>query len=359
LESQKIEIKDEQSRLADDIKIKDEEYEELKIEEKLITEKNLLIKREILLEKESIGIKEEVVTEKEAVIEGGISHKETVIKTETDMDTETTVMDSETIVVDTETTAMDTEITLMDTGIIEETEIIKKTETIEEIKTKKETEIIKEIETIKETESIKLKENEEPNANVTELVSQEPQTEENMKSKNFEDLEIPDTMEIIQVTEVLSPKLIDEPIVENVNSSSSSTITQEIVSEEIKPKSPSPVSTMTCSIDGNTDTEWNVPVAPAMGTIKINISQKITPVVKPTVLTESIPIEPQSPPDFTQTFGEIDPDQPPPPGLEMETVVVPKVQRDMKPRLMHNAKKLKEYPIVNRGKEMSGLCSIM
>jgi len=180
-----------------------------------------------------------------------------------------------------------------------------------------------------------------------------------MKTNNYEDLEIPDTMEIIQVAEVLSPKLVDEPIVENINTLSSPPNTQEIVPEEIKPKSPSPVSTMTCSIDGNTDTEWNVPVAPAMGTIKINISQKMTPVVKPIILSENTSIEPQSPPDFTQTFGEIDPDQPPPPGLEMETVVAPKIQREMKPRLMLNAKKLKEYPIVNKGKEMSGLCSIM
>lgn len=190
----------------------------------------------------------------------------------------------------------------------------------------------------------------------TEPVSHELHVEENSKKNMYEDLEIPDTMEVIQVTEVLS-KLEDEPIVEEKSSSSS--VTQDLVPDEVKPKSPSPVSTMTCSIDGNTDTEWNVPVAPAMGTIKINISQKISPTVKSTVPTEETSVEPQSPPDFTPTFGEIDPDQPPPPGLEMETVVVPKIQREMKPRLMHNSKKLKEYPVVNRGKEMSGLCSIM
>lgn len=193
---------------------------------------------------------------------------------------------------------------------------------------------------------------------VQESVSQELQNEENIKKNEYEDLEIPDSMEIIQVTENLSPKVIDELSVEN-NNPSSPMVTQDTVSDEIKPKSPSPISTMTCSIDGNTDTEWNVPVAPSMGTIKINISQKSTPSVKPIIPTLDTPIEPQSPLDFTPTFGEIDPDQPPPPGLEMETVVAPKVQREMKPRLMLNAKKLKEYPIVNKGKEMSGLCSIM
>lgn len=196
----------------------------------------------------------------------------------------------------------------------------------------------------------------------SENVSQELNIEESSKRNVYEeDIEIPDTMEIIQVSdEVISPKLTVEPIVEQSNPVTS-TVAQEVFNdEEIKPRSPSPVSTMTCSIDGNTDTEWNVPVAPAMGTIKININQKITPVVKPIVTpTEEKSIEPQSPPDFTPTFGEIDPDQPPPPGLEMETVVIPKIQREMKPRLMQNAKKIKEYPIIHRGKEMSGLCSIM
>lgn len=218
-------------------------------------------------------------------------------------------------------------------------------------------------ELINEQEKIPKTENEQiidENVSKSDLISQEPQIEENIKKNVFEDLEIPDTMEIIQITEVLSPKLVDEPIVED-NKPLSSPITQEIMPDDIKPKSPSPVSTMTCSIDGNTDTEWNVPVAPAMGTIKINISQKITPVLKPIVPVESSSAvePPRSPPDFTPTFGEIDPDQPPPPGLEMETVVIPKIQREMKPRLMHNVKKLREYPIVNRGKEMSGLCSIM
>lgn len=213
-----------------------------------------------------------------------------------------------------------------------------------------------------EDDVIKKEENEglitDENVSVLESVSQGLQTEENTKKKEYEDLEIPDSMEIIQVTEILSPKVLDEPSIEN-NNSSPSPVTQDTVSDEIKPKSPSPVSTMTCSIDGNTDTEWNVPVAPAMGTIKINISQKSAPSVKPIIPTMDTSIEPQSPPDFTPTFGEIDPDQPPPPGLEMETVVAPKIQREMKPRLMQNTKKLKEYPIVNKGKEMSGLCSIM
>lgn len=191
-----------------------------------------------------------------------------------------------------------------------------------------------------------------------EFVSQESQIEKIVNTNVNADLEVPDTMEIIQVTEVTSPILIDEPIIED-SKPSSPLITQEI-SNEIKPKSPSPVSTMTCSIDGNTDTEWNIPVAPAMGTIKINISQKIAPVIQsPTIPTENTSVEPQSPQDLTPTFGEIDPDQPPPPGLEMETVVVPKIQKEMKQRLMNNTKKLTEYPIVNKGKEMSGLCSIM
>lgn len=198
----------------------------------------------------------------------------------------------------------------------------------------------------------------ERNVLVLESVTPEIQTEENTKKNVYEDLEIPDSMEVIQVTEILPPQVIDETNIEN-NNPSSPPVTQDTVSDEMKPKSPSPISTMTCSIDGNTDTEWNVPVAPAMGTIKINISQKSTPVVKPIISTSDASIEPQSPPDFTPTFGEIDPDQPPPPGLEMETVVVPKIQREMKPRLMHNTKKLKEYPMVNKGKEMSGLCSIM
>lgn len=227
----------------------------------------------------------------------------------------------------------------------------------EEIKVKDE--IKEEIEPKCEHETVTVNNSEEQvddkNLLETESVFHEP-VEENSKKNMYEDLEIPDTMEIIQVTEAL-PKLTDEPIAEEKPSSPS--VTEDLVPDEVIPKSPSPVSTMTCSIDGNTDTEWNVPVAPAMGTIKINISQKITPTVKSTVPNEETSIEPQSPPDFTPTFGEIDPDQPPPPGLEMETVVVPKIQREMKPRLMHNSKKLKEYPTVNRGKEMSGLCSIM
>lgn len=232
-----------------------------------------------------------------------------------------------------------------------------KDEAKEEVELKCETELVTETETITENKG-----NEEQIIDELKLeqVPQELNIEEIPKKNVYEDLEIPDTMEIIQVSgEVLSPILTDELIVEESNTSAS-LVSQEILHDEIKPRSPSPVSTMTCSIDGNTDTEWNVPVAPAMGTIKINISQKSTPVVKPIVTpTEDKSIEPQSPLDFTPTFGEIDPDQPPPPGLEMETVVVPKIQREMKPRLMHNAKKIKEYPILNRGKEMSGLCSIM
>lgn len=237
----------------------------------------------------------------------------------------------------------------------------------EDVNIKDEKKEVIELKSTFEQEIIVETEIKDENVLVPKAVFQEPQIEENIKKNVYEDLEIPDTMEVIQVTEevsqvteVLSPKIIDEPIVEDANPSSPP-ITQDIVPDEIKPKSPSPVSTMTCSIDGNTDTEWNVPVAPATGTIKINISQKFTPVVKPIVTSEVPPsIElPQSPPDFTPTFGEIDPDQPPPPGLEMETVIAPKIQREMKPRLMNNAKKLKDYPIVNKGKEMSGLCSIM
>jgi len=192
---------------------------------------------------------------------------------------------------------------------------------------------------------------------------QELQIEENTNKTMFDDLEIPDTMEIIQVTEVLPLEIIEEPVVEDIKLSSSPITDQEIVNDEIKPKSPSPVPTMTCSIDGNNDTEGIVPVAAqTMGTIKINISQKSTPVIaKPIVPPEdsSSSFEPLLSQDFTQTFGEYDPDQPPPPGLEMETVVATKVQKEMKPRLMQNAKKIKEYPMVNKGKEMSGLCSIM
>lgn len=210
---------------------------------------------------------------------------------------------------------------------------------------------------LKLEQEIQKKENEEQiivENVLSETVSQKPLNEECAKKNEHEDLEVPETMEIIQVTEVLSPKLNDESVAEYTKPSSPSNV------EEIKPKSPSPVSTMTCSIDGNNDTEWNIPVAPAMGTIKININQKITPVVKLTAPVEDMSVEQrQSPSDFSPTFGEIDPDQPPPPGLEMETVVAPKIQRELKPRLMQNVKKLKEYPIVNRGKEMSGLCSIM
>lgn len=249
-------------------------------------------------------------------------------------------------------------------GVKEEQLEVKLTEDVKVKDEKKEEEELKstfEQETVVEKEG--KEQNKDKNALELEVkklsVFQESQIEDNFKKNVYEDLEIPDNMEVIQITEVLSPKLIDEPIVEDVIPSLSTPITQEIVPDEIKPKSPSPVSTMTCSIDGNTDTEWNVPVAPATGTIKINISQKFTP-VKPIITSESTSIElPRSPPDFTPTFGEIDPDQPPPPGLEMETVVVPKIQREMKPRLITNAKKLKEYPVVNKGKEMSGLCSIM
>lgn len=192
-------------------------------------------------------------------------------------------------------------------------------------------------------------------------VYREPKIEENTKENMFDDLEIPDTMEVIQLTEVL-PLRVKEPLVEDIKPLSPPIADQETAPEEIKPKSPSPVSTMTCSIDGNNDTEGIVPVAAlALGTIKINISQKTTPVVKPVVPSndDSSSVEQQSPQDFTPAFGEFDPDQPPPPGLEMETVAATKVQREMKPRLVHNVKKIKEYPTVNKGKEMSGLCSIM
>lgn len=228
---------------------------------------------------------------------------------------------------------------------------------IEEVKVNEDIEMKCDQETITE---IKESENQILIANIpeTEIIAQEPKVDENTKKNVYEDLEIPDNMEVIQFTELLSPKLIDEHSVKDSNLSLPQ-VSVEVVPDEIKPESPSPVSTMTCSIDGNTDTEWNVPVAPATGTIKINISQKILP-VKPTVPLKDSTVEPQSPPDFTPTFGEIDPDQPPPPGLEMETVVIPKVQqREVKPRLLNNAKKIKEYPVVNKGKEMSGLCSIM
>lgn len=221
---------------------------------------------------------------------------------------------------------------------------------------------VKGVEDLKlEQEIIPKKENEEQIIDVnvqTEIVSQKSPNDESTTKNMHEDLEVPDTMEVIQVTEVLSCKLIDEPIAEDIKPSSPP-IVQEILPDEIKPKSP-PISTMTCSIDGNNDTEWNVPVAPATGTIKININQKIAPAVKlKTPIEEMVDEQQQSSSDFSPTFGEIDPGQPPPPGLEMETVVAPKIQRELKPRLMNNVKKLKEYPIVNRGKEMSGLCSIM
>lgn len=242
-------------------------------------------------------------------------------------------------------------------NIKEETEIKPKSE--QDITIKEEADIKQE----KEHETnIKIEEQQSTNEIIPEpqSVSQEPQSEEMTDEKKqndaFKDLEIPDTMEVIQVTEVLPPILIDEP---SENNHSPLPVVQDIVPEEIKPKSPSPVSTMTCSIDGNTDTEWNVPVVPATGTIKINISQKVTTVAKSITPAEDTSVDLQSPPDFTPTFGDIDPDQPPPPGIEIETVAAPKPQRDMKPRLMHNAKKLKEYPMVNKGKEMSGLCSIM
>lgn len=295
MESQKIEVKEE-CQLPEDIKIKEEI--EQKCEEEILKEKEV-IDKEIIIEEEK-NAENKVITETELCMG-------------------------------------------------------------KELKIEKE--IIAEEETITEKELIIKKEDEEQITSEICLeslksVSEETLNEENVDKNLLNDLEIPDTMEIIQVSEVVSPKPIDEPVVEKINLLSSPN-TQEIVPEEIKPRSPSPVSTMTCSIDGNTDTEWNVPVAPAMGTIKINISQKSTPVNKSIINNEDTSTEPQSLPDFTQTFGEIDPDQPPPPGLEMETVVAPKIQREMKPRLMHNSKKLKEYPMVNRGKEMSGLCSIM
>lgn len=190
---------------------------------------------------------------------------------------------------------------------------------------------------------------------------QEPEIEENAKKTMFDDdLEIPDTMEVIQVTEMLPPK-VNEEFVEDVKPLSPPMTDQEIVPDEIKPKSPSPVSTMTCSIDGNNDTEGIIPVAAqALGTIKINISQKITSVKSNAPAEDtSLFVESQSSQDFIPAFSEFDPDQPPPPGLEMETVIATKVQKEMKPRLMNNVKKIKEYPMLNRGKEMSGLCSIM
>ncbi|XP_050545811.1 uncharacterized protein LOC126908031 isoform X2 [Daktulosphaira vitifoliae] len=226
----------------------------------------------------------------------------------------------------------------------------------EEIKVKSEQNIKEEIlENIKKDE-ISIKVNSEI------LHSDENNADIKINKNVFDDVEIPETMEIIHsATEVLSPKVKDEPI-EN-NNTPLLTESEVFTEEPIKSKSPSPVSTMTCSIDGNTDTEWNVPVAPAMGTIKININQKATAIIKPlkpTVEVLSTIVEPKSPQDFTPTFGEIDPDQPPPPGLEMETVVIPlKPKRELKPRLLNNVKKLKEYPAVNKGKEMSGLCSIM
>ncbi|XP_050433874.1 uncharacterized protein LOC126841432 isoform X2 [Adelges cooleyi] len=210
----------------------------------------------------------------------------------------------------------------------------------------------------------------------------------NGRGDTFDDIDIPENMEVIHSEEVsedistTTTTVKQEPNVvgENVNDNDVGVEAEdktEVVIVKAKSKSPSPVlSTMTCSIDGNTNTEWNVPVAPAMGTIKINISQKasaaLKPSSKPNVVetSSSSSVVEVNPQDLTPTFGEIDPDQPPPPGLEMDTVLVvpakppqqpqvPPPQRDLKPRIMNNAKKLREYPVVNKGKEMSGLCSIM
>lgn len=100
------------------------------------------------------------------------------------------------------------------------------------------------------------------------------------------------------------------------------------------------------SIDGNIDLETGTPVSTSSigGKIKINISKPILPLVQPKETKEPI-IESEI---CAETF--IDPSQPLPPGEEP-------VQLNMKPAL--KGVELKKLPVVKKGTELTGLCSIM
>lgn len=167
--------------------------------------------------------------------------------------------------------------------------------------------------------------------------------------------EIPDT---IQVNKVLVPKIKHEYIFEGINSPS---LIPQDVPVLIKSEPPTPASTITCSIDENPDTKCNILVTPPFGTVKTNMSPKMSPIAEQPILVQDSTVNSQLPLDFTSTFGLIDLSQPPPPGLEIEMKIVPKVLKNLKPRLLNNVDKLKEYciPIRNKGNEMSGLCTIM
>lgn len=100
------------------------------------------------------------------------------------------------------------------------------------------------------------------------------------------------------------------------------------------------------SIDGNVELDTGAAPAPnaIAGKIKINISKPIA-VVPP---KESVK-EPSAESDLSsETF--IDPSQPLPPGEEP-------VQLNVKPAL--KGVELKKLPVVKKGAELTGLCSIM
>lgn len=100
------------------------------------------------------------------------------------------------------------------------------------------------------------------------------------------------------------------------------------------------------SIDGNVefDTGTVTTAAPPFGgKIKINISKPLP--LLPHKETKELPIESDL---ITDTF--IDPSQPLPPGEEP-------VQLNVKPALQ--GVELKRLPPIEKGKELTGLCSIM
>lgn len=100
-------------------------------------------------------------------------------------------------------------------------------------------------------------------------------------------------------------------------------------------------------IDGNVefDTGTVTTGAPSFGgKIKININKPL-PILLPKETTKEVPVESEL---NTGTF--IDPSQPLPPGEEP-------VQLNLKPTLQ--GVELKRLPSVEKGRELTGLCSIM
>lgn len=116
--------------------------------------------------------------------------------------------------------------------------------------------------------------------------------------------------------------------------------------EPTKPEVDTTHTELVSSIDGNIEMETGTPAAANSigGKIKINISKPL-PVVPPKETKEVCSDESEM---SAETF--IDPSQPLPPGEEP-------IQLNLKPALQ--GIELKKIPVVKKGSELTGLCSIM